>query len=153
MSRGELKLMENVMAFLMIMILGMIAFIYFSVAQGSTQRQQAQQRADLEALRTAQALYDMPEISCGSSSLGRCVDLGKARALASYLRRHPENQSTYLPVLGRSSITLSCTRCSENLTIYDQLASTSDYRAIQVPVSVYNETTGYTSFGYLEVKR
>lgn len=153
MRRGELKLMENVIAFLMIMILGMIAFIYFAVAQGSAQKVANQQHADLEAVRTAQALYDMPELACTFSSFGRCIDLGKARALATYLEANPENQSVYLPLFGRSAVSVDCVRCKTPITIYDQLPKGSGYRAIQVPVAVYNQTTGFTSFGYLEVKR
>ena len=146
--RGELKLMENVMAFFIIIILGMIAFIYFATAQSATEQELTAQQGDLRAIQTARSLYNMPELSCTFAQTGRCIDAERALVLSETLEG--ENASIYFPVLGRSRIALDCIGC-ETIVVYDLLDSTN-YRQLHVPVVVYNATSDTRHFGWIEVR-
>lgn len=146
--RGELKLMENIMAFFIIIILGMIAFIFFASAQASGQQERFEEREDIRALQTARSLYNMPELSCTFTQTGRCIEAEKAHALSELLEG--ENASIYLPVLGISSVALDCLGC-ERIEIYN-LLTTTNYRQIHVPVVVHNATSNTRSFGWIEVR-
>lgn len=144
--RGELKLMENVIAFFMIIIIGMIALIFFSMSQNAQNQQRAQQLETVEAVQAARALYNLPELACTYSESGRCIDAYKAQAFSEL-----EVDTVYFGVFGRSEIALRCIGCENNVSIYDQLESNT-YRQIQVPVTVSNATSGIDHFGWIEVR-
>jgi hypothetical protein len=146
--RGELQLMENIMAFFIIIILGMIAFIYFATAQAGADRERIAEREDLRALQTARSLYNLPELSCTWSQTGRCIDLDKAEIFGSMLT--DANATIYFPVFGRSRIAIDCLGCDETI-IYDQLDATT-FRQLHVPVLVYNATSDSRLFGWVEVR-
>lgn len=147
--RGELKLMENVMAFFVIIILGMIALIYFSTAQSASERQIDEEREDLRAIQTARSLYNMPEISCTFTQTGRCVDLEKAQALRSLL--DGDYAQVYFPILGRSRVAIGFIGAEDTILIYDALNS-PNYRQIHVPVIVHDPLENTRSFGWIEVR-
>ena len=146
--RGELKLMENVMAFFIIIILGMIAFIFFATAQGSSESERLEQSADLRAIQTARALYNMPELSCTFTQTGRCIEAEKAYVLAEIL--DTDELNVYFPVFGQSSIAIDCLGC-ERIEVYN-LLTTTNYRQVHVPVVVHNATSNTRSFGWIEVR-
>jgi hypothetical protein len=143
--RGELKLMENVMAFFIIIILGMIAFIYFATAQGADARDQAEESANLRAIQIARSLYNMPELSCTFTQTGRCIEAEKALIFSGII-----STDVYFPVLSQSRIAVNCIGCEE-IVVYDLLDSTS-YRQIHVPIVVYNATSRIRHFGWIEVR-
>ena len=146
--RGELKLMENVMAFFVIIILGMIAFIFFATSQASSEREASEERENLRAIQTARSLYNMPELGCTFTQTGRCVDREKARQLAQII--DTDDAETYFPILGRSRVTIDCIGC-DPIVVYDLLTSTS-YRQIHVPVIVYDPIGNSRAFGWIEVR-
>ena len=146
--RGELKLMENVMAFFVIIILGMIAFIFFATAQGAAERDRADEAESVRAITTARSLYNMPELACTFAQTGRCIDAEKALVLSDVLRG--ENTTIYFPVLGQSRVAIDCIGC-ETIVVYD-LLERSNYRQVHVPVIVYNATSSTRNFGWIEVR-
>lgn len=149
--RGELKLMENVIAFFVIIIIGMIALIFFTLSQSSAQSSLEEQRDTARAVQAARALYNLPELSCTFSSSGRCIDAHKAVALSDLISTDPNVSDTYLPVLGQSEIAIRCLGCEANVTVYDML-NANTYRQIQVPVLLHNATSGSDRFAWIEVR-
>ncbi len=153
MVRGQIKLMENVFVVFILIFIGMIVLIVYTLNNINVEKQNFEQKNFLDTMNTIKLFSSFTEVSCSieDEMKENCIDLYKAEAFSNIVKEY-ENKKVYFPILGYSNITLCYLDENMNeksISLYDfKKKSYNSIVRIQLPLLVYNNT--YT-FGYLEV--
>ena len=156
--------MENVFAVFILVFIGAIVLIIFTLSAGEQDRARGEFVDEYEALLTARSLYTFPEFQCmiGRSVRDVCIDLLKAEMFQDYLENHASisERQTYYSLVGPVTISVVCLNCTDGTrltrierTIIDNEPEVVRSRqAYQLPVLVHDARNDTTSAGYLEIE-
>jgi type II secretory pathway pseudopilin PulG len=164
MKKAQIQLFESIavmVVFAFLLVFG-INF-YFRIEATSVAREELRAN-QLRVFSLAQKTAFLPEMDCAIAGIQQeaCIDVSKLQAFSTMLANDPDAQQLYFPVFGWSTVTIqqiygSCdTPCDPlaptNITLYDDTPPKyTDLSKVQVPILLFNATTGNYAYGYIEV--
>ncbi len=152
-KKAQLKLMENVFVVFLLIFIGAIVLIVYSVNSINEQKQNLELKQSIESLNLLKLFSTFPEVECsiGDEIKENCIDLYKAK-IFSEKTKTLEGKKLYFPILGYSNITLNYldeNMKEKKIILYDfEKKNYNTKISYQMPLLAYNNT--YT-FGYIEV--
>ncbi len=152
-KKAQIRLMENVFVVFILIFIGMIVLVVYSINNINSEKQSFEQKNFLETINTIKLFSSFPEVSCSIEDeiKENCIDLYKAKIFSEKSKSY-NVRKVYFPILGYSNITLyyldeNMEEKTINLYDFEKKGYTSILK-VQLPLLAYNNT--YT-FGYIEV--
>lgn len=151
-KKANVQLMENVFTVFILIFIGMIVLIFVGVNSFQNQRIAAEAEFEMESMRIAKSLQNLPEIQCTISdeTIPYCIDFAKAKAFQIIVDGDLTNKELYFPILGRSTITVHNLETTNEVEVYTTPIGTS-MQVFHLPVLIQEES-GITSMGYIKVE-
>ncbi len=155
-KKGQIKLMENVFVVFILIFIGLIVLIVYSLNNINVQKQKFEEKNFLEGINTIKLFMSFPEVECSIEDeiKENCIDLYKAKAFKKKIGKDYNTKKVYFQLLGYSNITIHYLNESleeqEEINLYDfKKKNYNTKNSFQLPILTYNNT--YT-FGYIEVQ-
>lgn len=151
-SKGNIQMMENVFVVFMLIFIGMLVMIFIGVNSIMSHRMDTQAQFEMEAMRIARSLQNLPELQCTISdeTIPYCIDMRKADAYRQIVNHDATLKEHYFPILYRSTINITIIESGNYAVPYENPLGVS-YQAFHIPVLVM-EDDYLSSLGYIRVE-
>lgn len=150
MIRGQLRILENVFAVFILIIVLMLVLVMLFTNAFQMQRDDLERVSEREAVAIARFAASMPEIGCVGLEGDRpyCVDAARAGSFRDRMRSDPALVQQYYPYLGTSRISIGAVS-GATIPIHDGLGAPDGIQAYRIPTLVAH-ASGY-DVGWVEV--
>lgn len=164
MKRAQLQIGESMMVIIILMIVGVIALVFYFNMAKEDYRVKSREYDDLDTLETAQIVSNLYELKCAKPGVSNvCFDIHKAQSVAALRGDGEDGFNDYYYYLFRNSkVALTQYYPShQELIIYWQNASAADnvgnnpqsVNTVVIPVIIHNSSAETNGFGVLTVER
>jgi len=154
-KKTQIQMTENIVIIAIIIFIIVFGFMFYSKLRTGTIEQKSREYSELETVKAAQIISNLPELSCSRNSLVDigCFDKFKLEAFIN-LELTKDYFEYYRSLFGKSTIIINeiYPDNQTNYTLYNNTYDdlvTSD--SVFVPINLYDPLGDYLSFGYMQI--
>ena len=156
-KKSQIKNLETIMVIFVFTFLLLFAYVFYVRSQYASINEDVRRLTQLKVVGLSQVI-SMPEFRCNDYTTKNCLDYYKLKAFSELMSGNDDTSKRfnlyYAEKFGFSKIIVKEIYPSEEeIVLYDK--TPKDYKAVyssELPVSVYDTTTGRYSFGTLIIK-
>ncbi|MBN1275146.1 hypothetical protein JXA12_02545 [Candidatus Woesearchaeota archaeon] len=161
-KKAQIQIGESMLVIIFVLIIGVIALVFVARMQEDKIAVRLDEYESLNAVETAQLVTNLYDLRCAKPGLTEtCVDLHKAKAVASILEDPGPARDYYYSLFKDARITLvqayppPAGTDDGKLVLYDVGPGEGNRTttALHIPVSVHNASANTLGFGMLVIER
>lgn len=157
MKKAQIQMTENIAIMIVVVFLLVFGIIFYSRVREANIKKQIDEYSELDLVKAAQTVTNLPEISCSVNSLSvvGCLDMLKLEAFVALNLTNSSNYYEYYrDKFGKSKVFINSTftNSSFNCTLYDNpYEDLYNENPVFIPINIYDPIEGYFNFGYIEI--